>query len=131
MYIRFITKYKDELQETNTGVFQALGYLIRSEATFQYDKEKLEEIRNWFNSNLEKPNRFNKHSNQHKSNIAISWFKDSASSHLAKMYDLIPIFQNYNLNIDIIKKENPGYKVFEDEYQVVTIPHNKEKSSVI
>lgn len=42
MYIRFITTYRDERGpddecQDSTGVFQALGFLSRSEETFEYD----------------------------------------------------------------------------------------------
>lgn len=47
------------------------------------------------------------------------------------MYDLIPIFDSYGIQVEVIKKENPGYQVYEDEFQVVTIPHGKEKGDVL
>ncbi len=131
MYLRFITEFKNEWGEQKTGVFQALGFLIRSEHVFEYDKQRLEYIREWFNRELDKPKRFNKHSNKHKSNVAISWFKDTANQHLKNMYALVPIFENYGIQIVVIKKENPGYKVFEDDFQIVTIPHGKDKSEVL
>lgn len=37
MYIRFITTYRDERGDTETGVFQALGFLARNHETFEYD----------------------------------------------------------------------------------------------
>lgn len=131
MYLRFITEFKNEWGEQETGVFQALAYLIGSEQVFEYDRQRLKEIREWFNKELDRPKRFNKHSNKHKANVAISWFKDTAIQHLKNMYDLVPIFENYGIRIVIIKKENPGYKVFEDDFQIVTIPHGKDKSEVL
>lgn len=131
MYLRFITEFENEWGERETGVFQALGHLIRSDDVFEYDRKRLKKIRAWFNAKLDRPSRFNKHANKHKSNVAISWYKDTSKEHLKNMYNLIPIFENYGLQVDVIKKENPGYKVFEDEYQVVTIPHGKEKSEVL
>ena len=131
MYLRFITEFENEWGEQETGVFQALGYLVQSDQTFEYDLQRLKEIREWFNNALDHPKRFNKHSNKNKPNIAISWFKDSAKEHLKNMYDLIPIFDAYGIPIEVIKKENPGYKVFEDEFQVVTIAHGKDKSEVL
>ena len=131
MYLRFTTVYTNEWNEESTGVFQALGYLIRNEEVFEFDRENLNNIRNWFNTNLERPDRFNKHSNKNKQNIAISWFKDTSKIHLKKMYELVSIFENYSLKIEIIKTENPGYKVYEDKYQIVTIPHGKDKHKVI
>jgi len=35
------------------------------------------------------------------------------------------------IQIEIIKKEKNGCKVFEDEFQVVAIPHGKDKSEVL
>jgi len=131
MFLRFITKYEDDWGEEATGVFQALGYLIRSDQVFEYDRQRLKDIREWFNKKLDQPKRFNKHSNKKKSNVAISWYKDSAKQHLKNMYDLVPIFDIYGITIEIIKKENPGYIVFEDDFQVVTIPHGKDKAEVL
>jgi hypothetical protein len=55
MYIRFITEYRNEDGEIETGVFQALGYLLRSGHALEYDVAHLKELRAWFNTNLEKP----------------------------------------------------------------------------
>ena len=131
MYIRFITEFTNDWDERETGVFQAMGHLIRSPDVFDYDRERLKEIRAWFDKELERPSRFNKHSNKHKSQVAISWYRDTAKEHLENMYDLIPIFDTYNIQVEVIKKENPGYKVYEDEFHVVTIPHGKEKGDVL
>lgn len=130
MYLRFITEFENEWGEQETGVFQALGFLIESEDVFEYDRQRLKEIRAWFNYWLEKPKRFNKHSNR-KSKVGISWFKDSAKVHLKMMYALIPIYDNYGIMMETIMRENPGYIVFEDEFQVVTIPHGKDKTDVL
>ena len=131
MYLRFITEFTNEWDEQQTGVFQALGFLIRSTDIFEYDRERLKEIREWFDKELDRPSRFNKHSNKHKANVAISWFKDTAKEHLEHMYDMIPIFDTYGITVEVIKKENPGYKIYEDNFQVVTIPHGKEKGEVL
>jgi|TARA_B110000967_G_scaffold181779_1_gene199232 hypothetical protein len=131
MYLRFITEFTNEWNESDTGVFQAIKFLINNEQTFEYDRERLKEIRKWFNLELEKPKKFNKHSNRHKTEIAISWFKDSATKHIEKMYDMIPILENYNLQVKVIKRENPGYIVYQDEFQVVTLPHGKDKGQVL
>ena len=47
------------------------------------------------------------------------------------MYDLVPLFESYNIQVQIIKKEKAGYVIFEDEFQIVTIPYGKEKSKVL
>ena len=130
MYLRFITEYIHEDGDKATGVFQCLGHLIRSKETFDYDMDRLKLIRSWFNEHLDRPTKFNKGLNKKRNNVALSWFKSSAKEHIGKMYDLIPIFENYDLKIFIIKQERIGRIIFEDKYQAVAIPFNKEKSKV-
>lgn len=86
MYIRFITTYRDERGYAETGVFQALGFLARSEETFEYDRERINDIRWWFGNYLERPTRFNKHSGNRNTSPALSWYKCSAVRHIGHMY---------------------------------------------
>lgn len=108
--------------------FQALGFLIRSKATSENDRALLKHIRAWFNAELERPARFNKASAR--SNIALSWYKSTATEHISHMYALVPIFENYDLLITVVKSRQPGYIVFEDDHQVVAIPFNKARGRV-
>lgn len=86
MYIRFITTYRDERGYAGTGVFQALGFLSRSEQTFEYDRDRVNDLRWWFGNYLDRPARFNKHSRKHVSSPALCWFKCSATRHIGHMY---------------------------------------------
>jgi hypothetical protein len=128
MYIRFITEFKNEFDEIETGVFHAAAYLRRSHIIYDYDKKHLTEIRDWFNSNLDAPNRFSKAKRKNAADVSLSWFKASAIDHLKKMYELKEIIEKYDLFITVLKRENPGYIVYQDEFQVSTVPHKKDKS---
>ena len=127
MFIRFITEFKNDSDETETGVFQAAGFLRQSDKTYDYDKKNLLEIKEWFNCYLEKPNRFNKARRKNGLNISLSWFKSTATEHLQKMYEMKQILDKYDIEVTVIKRENPGYIIYEDDYQVSTLPHGKDK----
>jgi hypothetical protein len=130
MFIRFITEFKNADGEIETGVFQAAGFLRQNNKIYNYDKEHLLELRDWFNDYLEKPDRFNKAKRKNKSNISLSWFKSTATEHLQKMYEMKHILDKYDIEVTVIKRENPGYIIYEDDHQVSTLPHGKDKHFV-
>ncbi len=127
MFIRFIAEFKNDDDETDTGVFQAAGFLRQSGKTYDYDKKHLLEIRDWFNHYLEKPDRFNKAKKKNALNVSLSWFKSTATEHLQKMYEMKEILDKYDIEVTIIKRKNPGYIIYEDDYQVSTLPHGNDK----
>lgn len=128
VYIRFITEFRNEYDEIETGIFQAVGYLLRNtHLLYDYDKTHLTEVRAWFNFHLEAPNRFSKGRRKNAAKISLSWFKSSATKHLSKMYEMKEILDRHGLFVTVIKRENPGYIVYEDDFQVSTIPHKKDK----
>jgi len=127
MFIRFTAEFKNEDGDIDTGVFQAAGFLRRSDKTYEYDKNHLLELSDWFNQHLEKPTRFNKPSRKNGLNISLSWFKSTATEHLQKMYEMKQILDKYEIEVTVIKRENPGYIIYEDDYQVSTFPHGKDK----
>ena len=127
MYIRFLAEFKNDNDETDTGIFQAAAFLRRSHKTYDYDKQFLLEIRDWFNLHLEKPDRFNKAKRKNAQNVSLSWFKSTATVHLQKMYEMKQILDKYDIEVTEIMRENPGYIIYEDDYQVSTLPHGKDK----
>jgi hypothetical protein len=127
MYIRFIAEFKNDSGETETGVFQAAGFLRESNKVYDYDKKYLLEIRDWFNYHLEKPSRFNKSKRKNAQNISLSWFKSTATAHLQKMYEMKQILDKYDIEVTVIKRKNPGYIIYEDDYQISSLPHGKDK----
>jgi hypothetical protein len=48
----------------------------------------------------------------------LSWFKYSAKEHIKKIQEFIEIAELYDIIIERVASKNPGYIVFEDEYQV-------------
>ncbi|MFI5136427.1 MAG: hypothetical protein ACHQIM_01285, partial [Sphingobacteriales bacterium] len=95
--------------------------------TFSLDPE----LSGWFNRNLEKPLRLSKGTSKYNANVSLSWFKDSAKEHIKKIQELIEIAEKYDIIIERIASKNPGYIVFEDEYQVSAVPFKTDRKRVI
>lgn len=132
MYLRFTTQFINPYGELETGIFMALKYLRDDHSlTKDEDISKLKELSGWFNRNLDKPTRFSKGTSKLNADVSLSWFKDSAKEHIKKIQDLIEIAEQYDIVIDRIASKNPGYIVFEDEYQVSAVPFKTDRKRVI
>ncbi|MBD1366874.1 hypothetical protein IDJ77_23895 [Mucilaginibacter sp. ZT4R22] len=131
MYLRFTTEFINEYNEAETGVFQALGYLRNNPSTQDGDVVKLKILNKWFSSNLEKPTRFSNATSKSPVSVSLSWFKDSAKEHLHKMSELTEVLEKYDLVVERLVTKNPGYIVYEDDYQVSAVPFRNDRNRVI
>jgi hypothetical protein len=127
MYLRFITSFADEYNMTRTGVFQAAGYLRRNNDIHYYDKCYLNEVWEWFAQNLNAPAHFKARKPKKASHLSVCWFKNTANEHLGKMYEMIEILEKYDIMVTRIKRHNPGYIIYEDEFQVSSIPYKNDR----
>ena len=124
MYLRFVVADIDEDSERALGVFHAVWNLREAGKLYPHDEEQHDSIRWWFDDNLEKPTRFtaSKPPFYRKKSKAISWFKDSATEHLARVRELVAILETYGVPVRMLKARRVGYVVYEDEHQVVAEP---------
>src|SRR5215831_18146462 len=81
-------------------------------------------VRWWFSANLERPTRFTaaKAPFYRKKNRALSWFKDTAFDHIAKIRELVAILENHGAHVRMLKTKRVGYVVYEGEFQIVAEP---------
>lgn len=132
MFLRFTTQFINPYGELETGIFMALKYLRDDYSlTNSEDLKKLKELSGWFNQNLEKPTRFSKGTSKLNADVSLSWFKDSAKEHIRRIHDFIEIAEKYDILIERITSKNPGYIVFEDEYQVSAVPFKTDRKRVL
>jgi hypothetical protein len=124
MYLRFIVAEINEDSERELGVFHAARYLRDEERLHAHEEEQLDSIVQWFNEHLEKPTRFtaSKPPFYRKPNKAISWFKDTAHEHLARVRELVAILEHHGIAVRMLKANRVGYIVYEDEFQIVAQP---------
>lgn len=129
MYLRFVVAEIHENSKKELGVFHAVGNLREHGKLSQDEEEQHDTLRKWFNENLEKPTRFtaSKPPFYRKKSKAISWFKDSAREHIARVRSLVAILQNHGVHVRMLKTDRVGYVVYEDEYQIVAEPFAGER----
>ena len=122
MYVRFIVGDRNDDSGCELGVFQAVNNLGDSGKLYPYEESVLQELRQWFNTHLQKPDRFtaSKPPYYRKKNKAISWFKDTAHEHIARIREMVVILENHGISVRMIKSERVGYIVYEN--QVVAEP---------
>jgi hypothetical protein len=130
MYIRFITQYENDYEEVRTGVFRAAYFLRKSDIIQHYDRMRLDSVLWWFENYLDAPDKFNHSKNRSAPNISLSWFKDTSTRHIARMYEMVGILEQYGLPVKKIRRRNPGLVVYEDYYQVSCIPNRPDKRLV-
>jgi hypothetical protein len=124
MYLRFVVADIDEDSERALVVFHAVWNLRDAGRLYPHEEEHHDSIRWWFNDNLERPTRFTASNPPfyRKESRAISWFKDSATEHLARVRELVAILETHGVSVRMLKAQRVGYVVYEDEYQVVAEP---------
>jgi hypothetical protein len=124
MYLRFVVLEIDPDSQRYLGIFQIAARLIDSGDLYQDEYEELQGIRDWFNEYLEKPTRFtaSKPPYYRKAQRAISWFKDSAVDHIAKVREMATFIEDRGIKVKVLKTQRVGYVVYEDEFQIVAEP---------
>lgn len=122
MFVRFVIKRIDSDSGRRQGLFQAAKSLRDSGVLTAADHERLEALRNWFNENLERPARLSVSSRPHSKAQAISWYRDTATRHIAKMREFQEVLERYGLEVQMIRAKRLGYVLYEDDFQVAAYP---------
>jgi hypothetical protein len=124
-FLRFVVTDLDPDSMVETGLFQAAAELRDSPDISTQDRETLKEQLAWFSEHLEKPTRFNRTSSKghyRRATKGISWFRDTAREHLARMHELKRIIEANGRPVTLVQEKRVGYVVYEDEFQVVAEP---------
>jgi hypothetical protein len=115
------------------GLFAAAYALRDGEDTSESDRQRLTELLSWFNERLPTPERFNRSSSKgyyRRTTKGISWFRDTAEQHIARMYELMRIAESNGHSVSVIQEDRLGYVVYEDEFQVVAEPFADTQTTV-
>ncbi|MBK9791883.1 MAG: hypothetical protein IPP60_01930 [Sphingobacteriales bacterium] len=132
MYLRFTTKNIDEETGLEKGIFSILNELYDSNELHDYEQKTIKEVVSWFNKNLPVPDKFSKKKNAaHVAPRGIAWFKDSATEMIEKMYELKNYLENHEVEVIVLKAKRIGYIIYEDEFQAIAEPFNKELKSLL
>lgn len=122
MYLRFVVAERDPDSQQPRGVFQALYRLHRAGELAAHEAAWFAEAEAWFNQHLKRPSRLAGSSRPNAPDRAISWIKASAIEHVSRMRSLAALLEHKGIPVDELRTARPGYVVYEDDYQVATIP---------
>jgi hypothetical protein len=122
MFLRFVVRDIDSSSGRRQGLFQAAATLERSGVLSVHEATHLDAIKAWFREHLETPTRLAVSSRHHGKALALSWFKDTAAKHIAKMRELAEILERYGVPVEMITAKRLGYVLYEDEFQVAAFP---------
>jgi hypothetical protein len=125
MYLRFVISQTDEDSSRRQGLFQAIAHLRDASKLPKHEEDSVDELRGWFSKKLRKPESFSRSGRPHAHRKAISWFRDTAREHIARMYELAEILETHGVLVDVIRTARPGYIVYEDEFQVAAEPFSE------
>jgi len=121
MYVRFVTTNLLVNLRMAAGVFRIVHKVEDDTQVPDYERERLRDLIDWFNENLRVPSRFSR-SGRRREYKAVCWFKPSARAHIEKMREIVWILEANGVFVQMIKTHNPGYIVYEDDYQIAAEP---------
>jgi hypothetical protein len=130
-FLRFTTSNVDADSEVPGGLFTA-AYALRDAVLPELMRSDLEQHLLWFKDNLAGPSRFNRSRSKgyyRRKTRGISWFRDTAVDHIARMRQLKRIVELNGYRVSVVKQEHVGYIVYEDAHQVVAEPFAETKVS--
>ena len=126
MYVRFVTTKQHPDTGVQMGIFQTSRLLPPVGQVADWDEARLAELKAWFNDHLEKPERVARSRRPNGHHAAVSWFKASASEHIAHARELAALLEAYGVPTRMLTTDRPGYIVYEDEFQVAAEPFRGE-----
>lgn len=116
--IRFITRVIDSDSRVEQGIFQP-AYRLRDDWEVpEHQREELRELLEWFGEHLPAPEVLSHP--RHKT--AISWFKPESKECITRVWSMVRILKQNGVVINKITTGNPGFIIYEDDWQIVAKP---------
>jgi hypothetical protein len=104
------------------GLFQAHEEAQESDHAPTWALQQLDATYEWFATNLKVPTGYEEKTWQEGYQRAFSWFKDTATEHIAAMFDLKAAFEACGVQVELLTTRDPGRIVYEDDHQVTALP---------
>lgn len=114
-YIRFVVGTESEAPSKLVGLLTEVEHLRKGGLLEDYQSKMALEIFDYYNENLPCP----PFSDKNWSPKAVSWFQDSATQFIHRMWDLAFILEQNDMIVRILKTEKPGMILYQDKFQVV------------
>jgi hypothetical protein len=125
-FVRFVVAQRHPNTGVQTGIFAATRHLPPVGGVAEWDENRLKEIMVWFRTNLPFPDRVARSRRPNGHHAAVSWFRTSATTHIAMARELAAILEAHDIRTEMLTADRPGYVVYEDEFQVLAEPFRAE-----
>jgi hypothetical protein len=119
MFIRFVSGGDDENVYWLTGIITTARELRDDGGLHDHEVEWLNEIFDWFNTNLPCPPFSEKLESGHWTSDAVAWFRPTAGEAVRRMWEIVAILKEHGIPVQFVRTADPGEIVYQDEYQVV------------
>lgn len=123
MFLRFVVRRHDEDSRSFTGLFTLAYELHESHELRDYEDVRLGQFLEWMRVNLTAPDCLEAPGNER----AICWFKDTAATPLEWMWEAVSFLRERGEAIEMIKTDDPGTIIYEDEWQVAAKPRKADR----
>ncbi|MEQ9501248.1 MAG: hypothetical protein RIT81_30550 [Deltaproteobacteria bacterium] len=124
-FVRFVVDEVHPDSGAPTGVLQRAIELTEGPDLDDVTRASVLEHLHWFDDNLATPDRFNRTTSKgfyRRAAKGISWLKDDATEHVARLFELKRTLESLGHRVTMIREARVGYVVYEDEHQVVAEP---------
>ncbi len=125
MYIRFVTNEISEDSIQKLGIFHAIRYLREDGELSDYELSIANQLMGWFADNLESPLDWLNKQRLKKSDVYISWFKDSANMWISKARELARLLESKDILVEQLTTNMPGKIIYEDDVQIFALPYKQ------
>jgi hypothetical protein len=115
MFIRFVVGYDGEHHRFLTGIITEARLLRDRGGLSQEEASWLEEMYEWFNTNLPCP----AYSSGLFPRDASAWFRDDAGEPVKKMWEIVSLLEEHGIPVRMLRSRNPGKIVYQDAYQIL------------
>jgi hypothetical protein len=124
--VRFVVPARiDPDSRAALGLVQVAYELAADDDTDTERRGRLHVILEWIEQHMPEPTRFNKSTSKgwyRRAPRGISWLRSSARPHLTKLRELAALVEVSGLEVREICESRVGYRVYEDDVQVVAEP---------
>jgi hypothetical protein len=118
IFIRFVVSAPGECADRIDRLFVHIRALRDESLLEPYESTWLDELYAWFNAELPCP----PFSREQFPADAVSWFRSSATRFVTRMWDLAALLREHGQPVKMLKSDDPGVIVYQDDYQVVAHP---------
>ena len=119
MFVRFVVGTSAENPAWLTGVITEARILRDQGELHNYEESLLEEVFEWFNSNLPCPPFKEKLQRGEWTPDAVSWFRSEAKESIGRIWDIIALLKEHGVPVRLVSTAKPGEIVYADDFQVV------------